>query len=124
MPRTEKNRRWLFTHTKLLFDKNLSARLKTRLANLYPDSTHVNDIGLTTASDSEVWNHARDNDHLIVSKDVDFSKKSVIYGHPPKVIWLRLGNCSTRIVEERLRNYYSVIRTFAIDSKRGLLVLL
>ena len=71
-----------------------------------------------------MWIHARANDYLIVSKDADFSEKSAIHGYPPKVIWLRLGNCSTEIVENRLRNHYPDIKTFARDSDRGLLVLL
>jgi len=109
---------------KLLVDQNLSAQLATRLANLYPDSAHVKTVGLTTASDTDVWNYARDNHYVIVSKDADFSEKSAIHGYPPKVIWLRLGNCSTKMVEDTLRNYYSDIRTFARDSNRGLLVML
>ena len=76
------------------------------------------------ATDTELWDYARDNDYLIVSKDTDFSRKSAVHGHPPKVIWIRLGNCATHIVENILRNHYSDLTAFAKDSNQGLFVLL
>jgi len=92
--------------------------------DLFPDSAHVQDVGLDTADDTELWDYARDNDYLIVSKDADFSDRSAIHGYPPKVIWLKRGNCSTNTVEGILRNHYSDIEAFASDPNRGILVLL
>lgn len=109
---------------KLLFDQNLSPQLVTRLENLFPNSTHAQNIGLDTAPDSELWNYASENDYLIVSKDTDFGDKSAIHGYPPKVIWLRRGNCSTRTVEKILTDHYSDIQTFARNPDQGLLILL
>jgi predicted nuclease of predicted toxin-antitoxin system len=91
---------------------------------LFPDSTHVQDVGLDTADDTKLWDYARDNDYLIVSKDTDFSDRSAIHGFPPKVIWLRRGNCSTNTVEKILRNHYSDIEIFDRDPNTGLLILL
>ena len=91
----------------LLFDENLAARLVAELADLYPDCIHVADRGLTGGSDRAIWEHARDRGLVIVSKDEDFQRLSVLYGAPPKVIWIRLGNCSTaeiiRLLSERRR---------------------
>ena len=109
---------------KLLFDQNLSHRLVNRLANLYPNSTHVQNVGLAAEKDTELWNYARENDYCIVSKDTDFSDRSAIHGWPPKVILLSAGNCSTNKVERILTTHYSDIQTFATDSERGLLILL
>ena len=109
---------------KLLFDQNLSDQLVTQLADLFPNSVHVKTVGLDNAADTELWNYARDNDLFIVSKDADFSNRSAIHGFPPKVIWLRLGNCPTSVVENNLRKRYADIRKFAKDSNRGLLILL
>ena len=61
------------------------------LADLFPNSTHVKTIGLDTATDTELWNYARDNDYFIVSKDADFRNRSVVHGYPPKAIWLGIG---------------------------------
>ena len=74
---------------RLLFDQNLSHRLLQRLADVYPDSRHVRDVGLARAADDLVWMHARDNGLTIVSKDADFHQRSFLFGAPPKVIWLR-----------------------------------
>ena len=88
---------------KVLFDENLSRRLADRLADLYPDSDHVYSIGLAQRSDREIWEYARVNGSLIVTKDMDFNELSILLGFPPKVVWLRIGNCETIRVEAALR---------------------
>jgi predicted nuclease of predicted toxin-antitoxin system len=80
---------------KLLFDENLSHKLTGRLVDLFPDSVHVREIGLKAADDLVVWEYAKKNDLMIVSKDSDMHQRSFMFGHPPKVVWVRLGNCST-----------------------------
>jgi len=52
----------------------------------------VRTTGLDQASDLTVWNYARDNGFAIVTKDSDFHEFSLMYGNPPKVIWLKCGN--------------------------------
>jgi predicted nuclease of predicted toxin-antitoxin system len=84
---------------KLLFDENLSHRLVRMLADLFPDSVHVREVGLEAADDPVVWDYAKNNDLMIVSKDSDLHQRSFVFGHPPKIIWVRLGNCSTSDVE-------------------------
>jgi predicted nuclease of predicted toxin-antitoxin system len=106
---------------KLLFDQNLSRRLITPLADLCPESNHVSILGLDQVSDDEVWAYARDNGYTIVSKDSDFNELSVLRGIPPKVIWLRLGNCSTSRIETALREHEEEIRAFIEDSILGVL---
>lgn len=85
---------------KLLYDENLSPALVAQLADLYRGSAHVDDLGLGRADDHQVWKHAKDNGFCIVSKDSDYYDLSVLHGHPPKVIWLRSGNCTTREIFE------------------------
>ena len=80
---------------RLLLDQNLSPRLLTALANPHPGSTHVREIGLQAADDDTVWQYATEHGFTIVSKDADFHERSFLLGHPPKVIWIRRGNCST-----------------------------
>jgi predicted nuclease of predicted toxin-antitoxin system len=88
---------------KLLFDENLSHKLARRLADIFPVSVHVRDVGLKATSDPLVWDYARDNDFMIVSKDADMHDLSLVFGNPPKVVWLRLGNCSTRFCHKFLK---------------------
>lgn len=65
------------------------------LAQEFPSSLHVRDLGMERAGDVAIWEFARDNDYTIVSKDSDFHQRSFLYGRPPKVVWVRLGNVST-----------------------------
>ncbi len=108
---------------KLLFDQNLSPKLVTQLADLFPGSSHVQAEGLERADDEELWEHARQSGFAIVSKDEDFNNLSVVRGIPPKVIWLQLGNCTTSQVERVLRSRSSEIEAFARDPSLGTLVL-
>jgi predicted nuclease of predicted toxin-antitoxin system len=84
---------------KLLFDQNLSHNLVALLSDVFPGSAHVRAVGLGQGTDAEVWAHAREHDFVLVSKDEDFHQMSFLLGPPPQVVWVRLGNCSTRDVE-------------------------
>ncbi len=64
------------------------------------------------APDTAVWNYAEQNGFTIVSKDSDFQRRSLLLGHPPKFVWLRLGNCPVQPIEELLRRYSAAIHTF------------
>ncbi len=100
---------------KFLFDENLSPHLVPALADLYPDSVHVRNVGLERADDEAVWIYAREHDLVIISKDADFHQRSFVFGYPPKVVWIRRGNCSTRDIEVILRRHHSVILDFDRD---------
>ena len=108
----------------LLFDQNLSPRLVNRLDDLYPGSMHVSQLGLDTADDRTVWNYAEQNGYTIVTKDADFGEIVVLKGFPPKVIWIRRGNCSTRDIEAILRENHSSIVDFFESDSLGVLTLL
>jgi predicted nuclease of predicted toxin-antitoxin system len=94
-----------------------------KLTDWYPNSAHVDTLGLGTSSDRDVWEYARLNDFMIVTKDADFSELSILLGTPPKVIWIRRGNCSTNAIEKLLRENYSDINAFSSDLNVGVLTL-
>jgi predicted nuclease of predicted toxin-antitoxin system len=108
---------------KLLFDENLSPRLAEALSDLYPGSRAVRDCGLRGASDLEVWQYALEHGFAIVSKDSDFSQRSFLLGSPPKVIWLRIGNCTTTRADFVLRNEAARIHAFLASGQESCLVL-
>jgi predicted nuclease of predicted toxin-antitoxin system len=108
---------------RLLFDYNLSYRLVAALADLYPDSSHVRALGLESADDAVIWTYARQHSLAIVSKDSDFFHLSVLFGHPPKVIWIRLGNCTTDTVEALLRTRHPDVLAFEQDAAASFLAL-
>jgi predicted nuclease of predicted toxin-antitoxin system len=107
----------------LLFDQNISPRLVDRLADIYPGSAHVFALGLGNAMDIEIWQYAHDHDYMIVTKDADFSELGIVRGFPPKIIWIRRGNCSTQDIESILRENYSAISTLSEDLETGILAL-
>ena len=80
---------------KLLLDENFSPTLAEALRSLFPGTIHVNDCGLAAASDGVIWEFARHNGLVIVSKDSDFYDRAILLGSPPKLVWIRAGNCST-----------------------------
>jgi predicted nuclease of predicted toxin-antitoxin system len=108
---------------KLLFDENLSANLVIRLTDLFPESCHVRDVGLQAASDPVVWDYAKSNGLVIVSKDADMHQRSFLFGAPPKVVWIRLGNCSTTDVENLLRRCVNELTVFYEDEVASFLSL-
>ncbi len=109
---------------KLLFDQNLSPQLVEHLSDLYPGSEHVYRVGLDRAPDTELWDYARQNGFALVTQDADFSERSYRLGHPPKVIWIRLGNCSTARMESILRSRHPAIASFEHEAAANILTLL
>jgi predicted nuclease of predicted toxin-antitoxin system len=108
---------------KFLFDQNLSFRLVTTLADLCPGSAHVRTLGMEKQEDDKVWAYARQTGVVLVSKDSDFLERGLLYGPPPKVIYLALGNCPTRRVEEVLRESREKIAIFLANTEEGVLIL-
>lgn len=108
---------------KLLFDQNLSPKLVERLSDLYPNSNHLELLGLGTANDALVWEHAKRDGFVVVTKDADFAELSVLRGFPPKVVWIRRGNCSTKDIEKLLREYSAEIEDLLTDTTSGILTL-
>jgi predicted nuclease of predicted toxin-antitoxin system len=108
---------------RLLFDENLSPKLPNRLSDLFPNSLHVRDVGMKVTIDPIVWDYARENHLMIASKDAGMHDLSLVFGNPPEVIWLRLGNCSTLQVENLLRREFSAIKLFYEDESLLLLAL-
>jgi len=108
---------------KLVFDQNLSFKLAPILDSVFPESKHVKDFGLTGNDDEAIWQLALNQSFVIVSKDSDFLHKSLLRGHPPKVIQLRIGNCSTRHIHELLVREEHTIKKFLNNPNEALLII-
>ena len=107
---------------RLLYDENLSPRLPDRLAAAFPDSRHVDAVGLHGRSDAEIWNYASQHGFMLVSKDNDFRQLSFLRGAPPKVIWLHIGNAPTRDIETLILARLNRIQDFFNDPESALLL--
>ena len=108
---------------KFLIDHNLSPTLALHLKDRYPGSVHTMDLGFDRTADHALWHHARENGFSILTKDTDFEQLSLLRGAPPKVIWLRIGNCTTRQVPALLDRHHTDIADFERDAERSLLAL-
>jgi predicted nuclease of predicted toxin-antitoxin system len=102
---------------RLLFDEQLSEELIQALQDLFPQSLHVRRLGQGGAADPVVWQLAAEHDCMLVTKDEDFHRLSVMRGAPPKVVWLRLGNCATADVARLLRERVDDIRRFEAQAE-------
>ncbi len=108
---------------KLLFDENLPPGLVEKLRGLYPESAHVHACGLGATNDAFVWDYALRHHFTIVTKDSDYEQFSVLRGAPPKVIWLRTGNCTTAYVADLLCRHHDLIEAFAQSDSDAILEL-
>jgi predicted nuclease of predicted toxin-antitoxin system len=60
----------------------------------------------------------RTHGFLLVTKDSDLGELAILRGAPPKVLWLRIGNCSTPAVEQLLRARARDVEEFAANPDR------
>lgn len=107
---------------KLLLDQNLSRRIPTVISDLFPGSDHVANLDLDRVPDGEVWNFAAREGFTILSKDSDFHQLSLVKGFPPKVIFLKVGNCTTDLILSVIRKHAADFREFGEDKAASLLI--
>lgn len=101
---------------KLLFDQNISYRIVGLVSDKFYESKHINQVGLEDATDNSIWNFANEKGYTIVTFDSDYYNLSIMRGCPPKIIWLRIGNTSTRMIAEVLNDDFALIKAFLTDS--------
>ena len=109
---------------KLLFDQNLSPRLVDLVKDIFPDSDHLHPLGLGEAPDEKVREFALLNQFTIVSKDSDYNDLGILHGFPPKVVWIRRGNCSTHAIEQILRKHHGDLISLEMNDDMGILTLI
>ena len=107
---------------KLLLDENLSHRLVSAVQTDFPGSAHVRELGLQSADDATIWSFAKEHGYTIVSKDSDFHQRSFLYGHPPKVVWLRLGNGTTAQIQAALKRHSEDLHSFELDEEAAFII--
>ena len=101
----------------------MSEQLPRLLAGAFPESLHVRQLDAGGASEEVVWRLAAERGCLLVTKDEDFHRLSVLQEPPPKVIWLRVGNCTTETIATLIRESRSTIEEFAANEQLAFLAL-
>ena len=107
---------WALLHENT-FDQNISHRLVSCLKDILPESRQIRDLDLENSTERQIWEFAKSNDYIIVTFDGDFYDFSLVWGHPPKIIWLRTLNQTTKKLEKILRKYIEMIKDFENDTK-------
>lgn len=83
---------------KFLIDNNLSYKLVSHLKSAGLHSSHIKNIASVFALDDEIWELAKEQGFVIITKDNDFNELSQLFGCPPKVVHLMCGNKKTSYV--------------------------
>jgi predicted nuclease of predicted toxin-antitoxin system len=87
---------------KFLVDANLPPALAQWLVSEGHEALHVADLGMQAMADREIWQHARDSDACIVTKDEDFVLLQALDRAGPAVVWIRIGNAVRNVLMRRL----------------------
>lgn len=102
---------------KILIDQNISFRLIPRIQDSFPEISHVRDFGLLNFNDFKIFMFAREHRFsAILTLDEDFYNIQLEHGTPPKVIWVRTGNCSTASLASVLLQNLDLIQSFLEDA--------
>jgi len=108
---------------RLLLDENLSERLLPLLSAEFESPQHVRLLGLGGVDDLEIWELARRDGYLLVTKDEDFLRLSLSRGFPAKVICLGIGNAGNATTAALLLNNIEAIEAFTTHPEAGFLLL-
>ena len=106
---------------KLLFDQNISPKIIKQVGTDFPDSKQVRHVGLEDASDVVIFDYAKSHGYAVVTFDSDFVDLNVVKGIPPKIIWLKTGNLTTRSISELLGNNILAIQSFLASDEEEIL---
>lgn len=85
----------------------------------FKGSTTIKSEALLDANDKEIWDFAKDNNYCIVTQDSDFNDLNLLFGPPPKVIWIRTGNLKNEELAKLLIEHFTEIDRFLHDQKYG-----
>ena len=90
---------------KIWIDAQMSPAIAKWISSNYPVSAEaIRDLGLRDAEDKEIFEAARKEKAVVMTKDSDFVFLLDRMGPPPQVIWITCGNTSNARLKEVLTN--------------------
>ena len=102
---------------KILIDQNISHRVIPHIQAEFQNVEHVRNLGLTDANDFQIFQFARKNQFdVIFTLDEDFNNLQLEHSIPPKIVWFRVGNCSTTLLASIIIEKSEVIKNFCEDA--------
>nr|MBI1231667.1 hypothetical protein [Cytophagales bacterium] len=104
---------------KFLFDQNISHKILKVIPKHFSTSSTIKKERLLNATDREIWYFAKNNGFIIVTQDSDFNDLNLLYGFPPKIIWIRTGNLKTQDLADILTEHTTEIQKFIENESFG-----
>jgi predicted nuclease of predicted toxin-antitoxin system len=90
---------------RIWIDAQLSPRIASWISDNFEfEAVAIRALGLRDAEDIEIFDSARDEDAIVLTKDRDFLDLLGRFGPPPKIIWLTCGNTSNEALQQILLN--------------------
>jgi predicted nuclease of predicted toxin-antitoxin system len=83
---------------RFLVDAQLPPRLAPFLTAHGLEAKAVRELGLRDADDARIWSVADQGEWVGITKDEDFAERVMREGNGPRVVWLRIGNCTNRVL--------------------------
>ena len=103
---------------KFLVDVNLLSRFCVWLRSHRHEAEHVFDRNLLTATDTGIWERGKVEKLVIFSKDVDFYDRALLFGSPPQVVHIAVGNCSNTRLFGVLTSEWDAIERALLSGSR------
>jgi predicted nuclease of predicted toxin-antitoxin system len=107
---------------RLLLDQNLSWRLVRLLESKFSDVVHVSTVGLSQATDLQIWLYAMLHEFIIVTKDSDFQNLIPGPNSFPKFVWITIASAHTSTIAQTLLEHFDHISAFAESADVGLVI--
>jgi predicted nuclease of predicted toxin-antitoxin system len=83
---------------RFLIDAQLPPALAKWLGEHGLAAKPVRELGLRDSDDGSIWNFVADGDWVVLTKDEDFVARCIGDAAAPAVVWLRIGNCTNRVL--------------------------
>jgi predicted nuclease of predicted toxin-antitoxin system len=89
----------------------VDAQLPPQLANWLTQTFNVEayalrDLNLRDAEDEQIFQQARQQGVVIISKDSDFVEMVLRFGTPPQLVWITCGNVTNRRLQGLLTQVF------------------
>lgn len=94
---------------RFLIDVQLPGTLARWLRGRELDAVHVLERNLGRTDDRELWDLANKENRIFISKDEDFFILAMRPKDQVRLLWVRLGNCRTKDLLQRLNREWPQI---------------
>lgn len=103
---------------KFLIDNQIPPALAYWLVKSGFDAVHVLDRGLASSPDRELWQIAKSEDRIMITKDEDFFILATRPDETGRLLWLRVGNFRTHALVGLIEGQLQAITSAFAEGQR------